>query len=136
MSLFLSYRHGDCPYATDRIHERLVRRYGRGNVFRDVESLPLGVDIRAHLTEEVGCCRVLLVVIGPQWLEATGPAGNRRLDDPEDYVRVEIETALRRGIPVIPVLVQGAAMPRVEQLPLPLQPLAFRSGLAVRGDPD
>ncbi len=121
---------------TGRIDDRLVGKYGRANVFKDVDNIPLGVDFRDVISAAVGRCRVLLAVIGPQWLLAASSAGRPRLDDPRDFVRLEIEAALGRGIPIIPVLVNEAVMPGHEQLPLPLQALAFRNGIAVRRDPD
>jgi formylglycine-generating enzyme required for sulfatase activity len=133
--VFISYRRDDSADVTGRIYEHLARKYGRDNVFKD-DAIPLGVDFRAFLDEKVGGCRVLLAVIGRDWLRIAGPSGGRRLDDPRDFVRLEIEAALGRGIPVIPVLVGGAAMPGDDHLPAPLQPLAFRNGIAVRRDPD
>jgi formylglycine-generating enzyme required for sulfatase activity len=134
--VFISYRRDDSADVAGRIYDRLVHRYGPDNVFKDVDNIPLGIDFRRFLGEAVGRCRVLLAIIGRQWLHVAGPAGGRRLDDPGDFVRLEIEAALRRDIPVIPVLVSGAAMPGQEHLPAPLQELAFRNGILVRPDPD
>jgi hypothetical protein len=78
----------------------------------------------------------VLTVIGRQWLDVADTAGRRRLDDPTDLVRIEIEAALARGVPVIPLLVQGALMPEPHALPEALRPLAFRNGMSVRADPD
>jgi formylglycine-generating enzyme required for sulfatase activity len=134
--IFLSYRRDDSADATGRLYDRLAAHYSGENIFRDVDTIPLGVDFRTHLHEAVGRCGVLLAIIGRQWLSVTHSAGQRRLDDPRDFVRIEIEAALQRNIPVIPVLVQGATMPVVEDLPPSLQLLAFRNGIAVRPDPD
>jgi formylglycine-generating enzyme required for sulfatase activity len=134
--VFVSYRRDDSADVAGRIYDRLVQRYGHSNIVRDVDSIPLGVDLREFLGEAVGRCRVLLAVIGRDWLQIAGPSGGRRLDDPRDFVRLEIEAALQRRIPVIPVLVSGAVMPAEDQLPPPLQALAFRNGIAVRRDPD
>ena len=101
-----------------------------------MDSIPLGVDFRKHLQDSVSQCTVLLAVIGQHWLEARSEAGKRSLDDPRDYLRIEVETALQRDIPVIPILVQGASMPREEDLPASLQALAFRNAVSVRPDPD
>jgi formylglycine-generating enzyme required for sulfatase activity len=130
--VFISYRRDDSADVAGRIHDRLVQKYGADDVVMDVDSIPLGVDFREFLGDAVGRCRVLLVIIGPQWLDIV----NRRRDDPLDFVRLEIEAALQRGIPVIPVMVGGAVIPTPDQLPAPLQPLAFRNGLAVRRNPD
>jgi hypothetical protein len=134
--VFISYRRDDSAAEAGRLCDRLVPKYGADNVFKDVDSIPLGIDFREVLGEAVGRCQVLLAIIGRQWLSIATPSGGRRLDDPRDFVRVEIEAALQRDIPVIPVLVSGAAMPGEDQLPSSLQALVFRNGLPVRNDPD
>jgi formylglycine-generating enzyme required for sulfatase activity len=130
--VFISYRRDDSADVAGRIYDRLAQKYGAADVIMDVDSIPLGVDFREFLGEAVGRCRVLLAIIGPQWLDII----IRRRDDPLDFVRLEIEAALQRHIPVIPVTVGGAVMPPHVQLPPPLQLLAFRNGLAVRRNPD
>jgi formylglycine-generating enzyme required for sulfatase activity len=132
--VFISYRRSDSQDVTGRIYDHLERRFGAENVFFDVDSIPLGVDFREHLDEAVGRCDVLLAVIGDSWLESRD--GERRLDDARDFVRIEIESALRRGIPVIPVLVGRAAMPAEQELPESLKPLAFRNAAEVRSGRD
>ena len=102
----------------------------------DVDSIPLGRDFRRVLQDAVARCDALLIVIGPQWLGEKDAAGQRRVDDPEDWVRIEIETALERAIPVIPLLVDGAPLPRGEDLPPSLQGLAYRQAAPLRPDPD
>ncbi len=135
-TIFISYRREDSEATTGRIGDHLATRFGRDRVFLDVEAIPLGVDFRKHLAREVGRCAVLLAVIGEQWLDDRyqgGPMrGQRRLDDPADFVRIEIQAALTRDIPVIPVLVGKATMPREEDLPDVLKPLAYRQAAAVR----
>jgi hypothetical protein len=133
--LFVSYRREDSADATGRLCDRLTERFGREVVFRDVDSIPLGVDFRRIIEEKVGACQVLLAVIGRDWLTA-GAAGRRRLDDPDDFVRIEIEAALRRDVRVIPVLVGGARMPAAEELPESLREMVFRNGIPLRPDPD
>jgi hypothetical protein len=113
----------------------LLKRFDRRQVFKDVDSIPLGVDFRAHLGNVVGQCDVLLAIIGPQWLSVTGTNG-RRLDDTGDFVRIKIEAALARNIPVIPVLVSGTELPTEHDLPSSLAPITFRNSIAVRPDPD
>src|SRR6476659_10190381 len=103
--VFISYRRDDSADVTGRIYDRLAQKYGAANVVMDVDSIPLGVDFREFLGSAVGRCRVLLAVIGPQWL----PILARRREAPLDFVRLEIEAALERRIPVIPALVSGAA---------------------------
>ncbi|HJW51207.1 MAG TPA: TIR domain-containing protein [Burkholderiaceae bacterium] len=134
-AIFLSYRRHDSADATGRIYDRLVQHFGREQVFKDVDSIPLGVDFREHLGNVVGRCNTLIAVIGPQWTSATGPNG-RRLDDKADFVRVEIEAALARNIPVIPVLIGGASLPPDSELPPSLGAITYRNGISVRPDPD
>jgi hypothetical protein len=134
-SIFISYRRQDSADVTGRIYDRLIQRFEREQVFKDVDSIPLGVDFRAHLGDVVGRCNLLLAVIGPQWLNVGGPNG-RRLDDAGDFVRIEIEAALARNIPVIPLLVGGAELPSERDLPPSLAAITFRNGIAVRPDPD
>jgi len=134
--VFVSYRRTDSSDVTGRISDALRARLGAEHLFKDVESIPLGRDFRAAIAEAVGGCSVLLAVIGREWLRATGEDGGRRIDDLNDFVHVEIAAALQRGIPVIPVLVENAPMPRAVDLPAPLANLAFRNGIQVRPDPD
>jgi hypothetical protein len=98
----------------------------------DVDTIALGVDFAEVITRAVSTCEVLLAVIGPRWLTAIDEDGQRRLDDPDDIVRLEIAAALERDIRVIPILVEGAAMPRRSQLPDSLAKLARRNALSVR----
>jgi hypothetical protein len=133
-AIFITYRREDSIDVTGRIYDRLCQHFGRQNVFKDVDSIPLGVDFRKHLGDSVGQCNVLLTIIGRQWL--TGERGQRRLDDVRDFVRIEMEAALKRDIPVVPVLVQGSTMPSLEDLPEVLQSLVYRHGIPVRSDPD
>jgi hypothetical protein len=115
--IFVSYRRHDSAYPTGWLTDRLVEHYGPKQVFTDVDSIELGDDYAKKITLAVASCDVLLAVIGPGWLAAQDEDGRRRLDDPEDYVRVEIEAALRRRALVVPILVDGASMPRVSDLP-------------------
>lgn len=135
VQIFVSYRREDSADVTGRLYDRLVARFGRERVFKDVDSIPLGVDFRTHLQEVVGACDVVVAVIGERWL-SVGGEGSRRLDDGKDFVRIELETALQRQIPVVPVLVGGARMPSVGDLPPTLAALVYRHGQAVRPDPD
>jgi hypothetical protein len=134
-SIFISYRRQDSADVTGRIYDRSIQRFDRKQVFKDVDSIPLGVDFRAHLGNVVGRCNLLLAIIGPQWLNVGGPNA-RRLDDAGDFVRIEIEAALARNIPVIPLLVGGAELPSERELPPSLAAITFRNGIAVRPDPD
>lgn len=135
-NIFVSYRREDTADVTGRIYDRLIQHFGRSLVFKDVDSIPIGVDYRRHVDEKIGQCAVMLAVIGSHWIEARDAKGHRRLDDPQDFVRIEIESALRRGAVVVPVLVCGAAMPTVAELPDSLRDLTYRNAIAVRPDPD
>jgi TonB family protein len=126
-AIFISYRRNDSQGEAGRLFDDLVQRFGEDMVFMDVAGIEAGRDFRKAIEESVSKCGVLLVVMGPQWLDARDENGARRLDDPGDFVRIETASALRRDIPVIPVLVHGAAMPRAEQLPENLTDLAYRN---------
>ena len=101
-----------------------------------MDSIPLGIDFRQHLEGVLSQCRVLLAIIGDQWSGKQATGGKRRIDDPRDHVRLELEVALTRNIPVIPVLVRHASIPAEDELPQTLQSLAYRNGIYVRPDPD
>jgi hypothetical protein len=134
--IFISYRRQDSNHQAGRLYDHLSAHFGPDQLFKDVDSIELGQDFRKVLAEKVGECDVLLALVGDGWLSAASPAGQRRLDDPTDYVRIEIESALRRGIPVIPLLVGQAPVPAPESLPPSLQDLAYRHGTHIRPDPD
>src|SRR5438309_6478115 len=122
--IVISYRREDSGVITGRIFDRLVARYGRDAIFRDIDNIPIGVDFRTHIDQVLDASDVVLAVIGPQW---AGPAASQsRFDNEADPVRVEIETALRKGTPLIPVLVLGGAMPTMSQLPVSLKDFAYR----------
>lgn len=131
-TIFISYRREDSVASAGRIHDKLVPRFGQKSVFMDVDAIPFGVDFRQHIADAVAKCDVLLALIGEQWLTVS-QNGQRRLDDPRDFVRIEIEAALQRGIPVIPVLLGGTAMPTADKLPAALAELSYRN--AARVDP-
>ena len=134
--IFISYRRDDSAETAGRIYDRLVQSFEKGSIFKDVDSLPAGFDFRDVLDDALRKCDVFLAIIGVQWLEIRNPDGRRRIDDPRDFVRIEIESALERNIPVIPVLVQGASMPSASELPLAIRDLKYRQALLVRPDPD
>ncbi len=135
-AIFISYRREDAEDSARAVYESLVREFGKERLFMDVEAIALGSDFRQAVDNSLDNCGVFLAIIGPAWLEAKAqndPAGPRRLDDPTDYVRQEIATALKRGagLPVIPVLVRGAAMPQAASLPPDLKDLAYRNALTL-----
>jgi hypothetical protein len=129
--VFISYRREDSGGFAGRIYDRLASRLGRENVFFDVDTIPPGRDFVDVLSERVGKCDALLVVIGKHWVSSADSENHRRLDDPHDFVRVEIEAALSRDVPVIPVLVDGAAMPHPNDLPDGLAKLIRRQAVEV-----
>ncbi|MDJ0704727.1 MAG: toll/interleukin-1 receptor domain-containing protein [Leptolyngbyaceae cyanobacterium MO_188.B28] len=135
-SIFISYRRSDSIGDTGRIYDYLEGHFGRDRVFKDVDSIPLGVTYREYLEQEVGRCQVLVAVIGPTWLTVSGEDGHRRLDSPTDFVRLEIESALKLRIPVIPLLVNGATMPSSVELPEALRTLPDWQASVIRHDPD
>lgn len=130
--VFISYRRDDSAGQAGRVHDRLAQEFGRDLLFMDVDAVPLGADFIKVLREEVAQCDVLLAIIGPNWLNVRDEEGNRRLDNKNDFVRNEIATALQRDIPVIPILLDGAKIPKSEQLPKDLEALTARNGLDVR----
>jgi tetratricopeptide (TPR) repeat protein len=127
--VFISYRRQEtAPYAR-LLREELSKRLGSQWVFMDIDSIDVGVDFAEAIDRAVNACQVLLALMGPQWLSITDAEGQRRLDNPDDTVRLEIEAALARDIRVIPVLVDNTPMPGRQQLPDTLMPLARRNAL-------
>jgi hypothetical protein len=132
--IFINYRRDDSAGYAGRVHDRLETEFGRQNLFMDVDAIPLGSNFAMILRNEVAKCDVLLALIGRGWSVARDDAGARRLDNPADYVRVEIAAALQRDIFVVPVLVDGARMPKAGDLPKDLEDLAFRHGMSLHHD--
>jgi hypothetical protein len=130
--IFVSYRREDSSHLAGRLYDRLADRFGEGQVFIDVDAIEPGVDFAEEVNRAVEACMVLVAVIGLNWLTATNERGHRRLDDPDDFVRLEIETALARGVRVIPVLADGAVAPRWQDLPQSLAGLARRNAFMIR----
>jgi hypothetical protein len=127
--VFISYRREETAYAAGWLFDRLVDRFGRGQIFKDIDSIQLGDDFVEVITTAVASCDVLLALIGEQWLTITDEHGTARLDNPDDFLRLEIEAALTRDVRVIPILVAGARMPRPDQLPPSLAKLVRRHAL-------
>jgi len=127
--VFLSYRREETAWQAGWLFDRLADRYGRGQIFKDVDSIRLGDDFVEAISTAVGSCDVLLALIGEQWLTIGDEQGRARLDNPKDFVRLEIEAALIRNVRVIPILVGGARMPRADELPPSLAKLVHRQGL-------
>jgi uncharacterized protein with WD repeat len=129
--IFVSYRREDTAGQAGRLYDRLGDHFGEDRVFMDVDSIGIGADFTRAIRDAVSGCSVLIVLIGQDWLTFTDGKRKRRLDNPDDWVRVEIETALQRDIRVVPVLVDGAALPQASDLPLSLRPLVERQALVL-----
>ena len=134
--VFFCYRREDSTHQAGRIYDQFALQFPRRDLFKDVNNMPIGLDFRRVLSEKVAQCDVLLALIGDSWLVVADANGRRRLDDPSDFVRIEIESARYRGVPIVPVLVGRELMPNERELPETLRELAFRHGLPVRPDPD
>ena len=128
VKLFINYRREDtAPYA-GRLYDRLTKHFGADQVFMDIDQIEPGEDFVEVINRKVGACDIAIISIGPNWLSVTS-SGKRRLDDEEDFVRMEIIAALERKIRVVPVLVGGTRMPRRQDLPEALAPLARRNAI-------
>jgi len=135
--IFVSYRRQDSLLMTGRIYDKLESVFGADKVFRDLDDIGAGEDFRAKLAKEIEKTDILLVVIGPKWENIADANGNRRLDSPNDFVRLEVESCLKRADKiVIPVLVENTPMPAPANLPESLRELSFRNAVSVRPDPD
>ncbi len=130
--IFINYRRADTRWAAARLYEGLVQSLGVDRLFIDVDSIPPGVDFAEHLNNFVDQSKAIIVLIGPNWLEVTNDRGERRINDPNDYVNIEIRRALERKVSVIPVLVDGASLPTEDQLPEGLKNLARRQATRLR----
>ena len=133
--IFISYRRDDDPYAARGINDALCKKFHDRNVFFDLESIKRGLDFRPQIDRMVGMCDVMLVVIGDSWLQLD-ESGRSRLEDDNDFVSYEVSSALKRNIPVIPVLVGNATIPDKDTLPAALTQLIFRQGVQVRATED
>ncbi|HEY1985806.1 MAG TPA: toll/interleukin-1 receptor domain-containing protein [Terracidiphilus sp.] len=128
-AIFISYRRDDTEGEAGRLFDDLTRSFDDQSVFMDVSGINPGVDFRRAIDDNVASCGVLLAIIGPTWATIAGSTGARRLDDSNDFVRLEIASALRRDVAVIPVLVHDAKMPHPDDLPEDLKELAFRNSV-------
>ena len=129
--IFVSYRRDESAGFAGRIFDRLVSNFSREQIFMDVDNIEPGLDFVEVLNERVGDCDVFLAVIGPNWTMAKDLNGQRRLDDPHDFVRIEIEAALTRRIRVVPLLIGGSLMPRPDELPETMRALTRRQALEI-----
>lgn len=127
--IFISYRREDSSGVTGRLYDRLESHFGSDRIFMNVDAIEPGMDFVKAIEGAISATNVFLVVIGPDWLTATDAARNRRLENPEDFVRSEVAAALARDIRIIPVLVSGAMMPRSTDLPDDLKSLTHRNAI-------
>jgi hypothetical protein len=127
--IFINYRRGDEPGFAQALLGRLEQAFPADRLFIDVDSIPPGEDFVQVIESQIALCDVLLAMIGKSWVHVKDERGRRRLDDPNDFVRIEIESALRQGKRVIPVLVHYAQMPRADELPEAIRPLATRNAV-------
>jgi hypothetical protein len=126
--MLISYRRDDTLALTGRVFDRLLSHFGHGSVVMDIDSIPVGADFRQYITDAIAECDVLVAVIGDRWLDS---GSGKRLDNARDVVRLEIETAMNRGLAVIPVLVADAQMPGEDELPASLKSFAYRNALRI-----
>jgi hypothetical protein len=131
--IFISYRREESQWSARSLHDRLCRDFDPKQIFMDIDAIGLGDDFVEVIETTVAKCDVLIAVIGKNWVTSKDDRGDRRLNNPEDFVRMEIGAALKRKIRVIPVLVDGALMPRSTDLPEDLKPLVRRNALAITG---
>ncbi len=124
----ISYRREDSLPIAGRLYDRLQAKFGKKNVFMDFDSIPPGADFRQHIKQMIERSKLVIAIIGPHWL-GEQPDASRRIDNPADFVRLEIAYALEGGIPVIPLLINTTQIPKPEILPPDIQELAFRHAL-------
>lgn len=121
--IFVSYRHDDTAAYAGRLFDRLEKHFGREHIFMDIDHIEPGEDFVEVIQKKLSAVDVVIVLIGKQWLDITDAIGHRRLDDPDDFVRLEIAEILERKMRAIPVLVGGAVVPKSSQLPNQLSSL-------------
>lgn len=129
--IFISYRRSDAPGVAGRLSDTLGTYFGPDRVFRDIEDIAGGEDFASAISGTMSAADAVVVVIGPEWATVTDGNGLRRLDDPADWVATEVGSALERNVPVYPVLVEDTLMPRAEELPERLRPLAHRNAISI-----
>jgi hypothetical protein len=125
--IYLSYRRRESAAYAGRLYDHLSHHFGAGSVFMDIGGIGRGQDFGRAIESALSACEIVLVLIGKTWASCTGPDGGRRLDDARDWVRLEVAAALRRDILVVPVLIEGAALPEAASLPEELRPLCQRN---------
>lgn len=132
-SIFLCYRRADSEVMVDRLYEELTEEFGKNAVFRDIDTIPAGVDFPTYIQQSLRSCAVALICMGPEWAVCPDSRGTPRILDPDDHVRLEIETALALPhVRVIPLLVLRGVMPHADEVPETLRPLRRRNAITVR----
>ena len=127
--IFISYRREDSIAYAGRLYDHLADQFGEDRIFMDIDTMKVGLDFVEQIEKAVHDCDLLIAVIGKTWVQIKDEEGHRRLDNPEDFVRVEIQAALERNIPVVPLLIGGAEMPRASELPEGLAKLTRRHAM-------
>ena len=131
MGIFISYRRDDSAASAGRLYDRLVDHFGKEQVFRDLDAIAPGAEFATVIEARISQSKVLIAVIGKDWLNAKNEQGQRRLDAPNDFVRAEIREALNQKKLVIPVLVEGASIPNAPALPADIAALAQRNAIDI-----
>lgn len=135
--LFISYRRSESQHLTGRIFDHLEQAIGPERVFKDVNAIPIGTrDFAEEIRSQIKSSKLMVAIIGPQWLTVRDDAGRRRIDDKDDFVRIEIKWALEMSVPIVPILFDDAAMPTASELPVALRALSRCQAMRVRVDPD
>src|SRR5262245_27035916 len=129
--IFISYRRDDSRHAAGRLVDRLAQMFPREQLFMDVDAIEPGLDFEKVINAKLAACDVMLAVVGPNWAASRDESGGLRLADPKDFVRLELEAALKRKIRIIPVLVDGAKIPKGDGLPDVLRPLIRRNAVSL-----
>ena len=130
--IFISYRRADSQYATDHIYEKLVAHFGPGSVFMDIDAIPLGVNFRDYIDQQIATSDIVLAVIGDHWLNAVDEKGEPRLHNPNDFVRLEIEAALKQSIKLIPIYIGSVQNIPAKKLPKSLADLPMLNATQIR----
>jgi TIR domain len=129
LRIFLNYRRDDSSGYALSLYHNLADHFGADQVFMDIDTIAPGENFVARIEETMSTCDVVVALIGRDWLTASDASGNRRLDDPGDFVRLELESAIEREVPLVPTLVHRAQIPQANELPEPLRPLVLRQGI-------
>src|SRR5687768_8361471 len=130
-SIFISYRRDDSAASAGRLYDRLAHHFGKEQVFRDLDAIAAGAEFAKVIEERISKCNVVVAVIGKNWVDIRNAAGQRRLDDPKDAVRIEIREALNQKKLIIPTLIAGAEIPKPEQLPQDIAALVGRNAIEI-----